>query len=284
MDALVVGAGDMGRWFGAVLRDLDDQVSLTMLDRNEATASAAAETLECEYLTGEPDRQFDLVCIAVPIPVATEAIETYSSVASEAMVDVTGTMEGPVAAMAENAPDLERASLHPLFAPANEPGNVAFVSPDVGAVGTGGQAGADSTAGPGSTGDPDSTSGPGGSGDSHVDALVATLEGRGNTVFETTPEEHDDAMRTVQARAHTAVLAYALAADDVPDRFQTPVSETLAALVDQVTAGESHVYADIQAAFEGSADVAEAAAQIAAADRAQFTELFAAAGRDRDED
>lgn len=251
MDALVVGAGDMGRWFGSVLHDVDDPVSLTMVDRDEATARAAAETLECEYHTDVPDRQFDLVCIAVPIPAASEAIETYSSVATGTMVDVTGTMAAPVSAMAAHAPDLDRASLHPLFAPANEPGNVALVT---------------------------SSGGP------HVDAVVAVLEERGNIVFETTPEEHDDAMRTVQARAHTAVLAYGLAGDsNIPDRFQTPVSETLSALVDQVTAGESHVYADIQAVFEGSADVAAAAEQIAEADRAQFTELFAEAGRGRDE-
>jgi prephenate dehydrogenase len=91
---------------------------------------------------------------------------------------------------------------------------------------------------------------------------------------ETTPEEHDEAMETVQARAHTAVLAFALAAEDVPDAFQTPISESLFDLVEQVTGGEARVYADIQSAFDGAEDVAGAAREIADADDDAFTELY----------
>jgi len=78
----------------------------------------------------------------------------------------------------------------------------------------------------------------------------------------------------VQASAHTAVLAFALAAEDVPDAFQTPISEDLFELVEQVTGGEARVYADIQAAFDGADDVAEAARRIADADDERFAELY----------
>jgi prephenate dehydrogenase len=81
-------------------------------------------------------------------------------------------------------------------------------------------------------------------------------------------------METVQAGAHTAVLAYALAAAEVPDRFHTPVSAGLAELVDGVAGGESRVYADIQAAFDGADDVAAAARELADADHDEFRRLY----------
>lgn len=241
MDALVVGAGTMGQWAAAVLRELDDDAAVTFLDRDEATAREAAEIHEAGLATNPQPEDFSLVCIAVPIPAAREAIATYSECASDAVLDVTGTMTDPVAAMAEHAPELERASLHPLFAPRNEPGNVAVVIDR-----------------PGPT----------------TDRLVSTLELRRNTVFETTPAEHDEAMETVQARVHAAILAYGIAAEPVPSYFQTPISRAMTDLLEQVTAGEGAVYAEIQAAFDGAGDVAAAAEAIASADRDEFQELF----------
>jgi prephenate dehydrogenase len=96
----------------------------------------------------------------------------------------------------------------------------------------------------------------------------------GNTVFQTTPEEHDNAMETVQAGAHTAVLAYALAADSVREEFATPVSATLDEIAATVTEGSPGVYAEIQSTFDGADAVAEAAQQIADADPEQFAELY----------
>jgi len=169
------------------------------------------------------------------------AIEEYAPLSSEAVVDVTGSMTDPLAAMAEAVPDRQRASLHPLFAPANEPGSIAVVAPARGdAV------------------------------DTVLDALIAA----GNDPFETTSVEHDSAMESVQAAAHAAVLAYAMASDDVPDRFHTPVSAGLQSLVDQVLGGEAHVYADIQQAFDGADAVAEAARELADADHDAFVELY----------
>jgi prephenate dehydrogenase len=246
MKALVVGAGQMGRWLGEVLlADGTADVSLAYADADEAAAEAAASALDAGVVREADGAAADLVCIAVPIPAAPAAIETWAGVAADAVVDVTGTMAAPVGAMREHAPDLARASFHPLFAPANEPGNVAVV------VDAGWPA---------------------------LEVVRSAIADRGNTLYETTPTEHDEAMATVQARTHAAVLAYALAAEPVPEALHTPVSAGLESLVDQVTGGEARVYADIQAAFEGAEDVAEAASRLAEADETDFEVLYEAAG------
>jgi prephenate dehydrogenase len=85
-------------------------------------------------------------------------------------------------------------------------------------------------------------------------------------------------METVQAKTHAAVLAFGLAADPVPEAFQTPISTVLFDLVEQVTGGDPRVYADIQAAFDGADDVVAAAEEIAAADDRQFRTLYDRAG------
>lgn len=277
MELLVVGAGAMGRWFGqAVSEELSESVAVVFHDLESEAAHEAAEAVggrpftsdisgpattdgvaessstgdaerspttgdvDGPSTTGEVDERFDAVCIAVPIPAAEEAIASYGPLATEAIFDVTGTMTGPIAAMAEHA-RCERTSFHPLFAPANEPGNVPVVIDEGGPM---------------------------------TETVVEALENRGNNVFETTATEHDEAMRTVQARAHAAVLAFALAADTVPDRFQTPISAPLGELAAQVTDGESRVYADIQAAFDGASDVADAAIRLAEADDETFEGLY----------
>ncbi len=65
-----------------------------------------------------------------------------------------------------------------------------------------------------------------------------------------------------------------MAAADVPDRFQTPISAGLFDLVEQVTGGDPRVYADIQDAFDGADAVADAARQIADADADTFERLY----------
>lgn len=242
MDILVVGAGAMGRWIGRVFRESDVQADLLFCDTEEERAQAAAEELAADVREPATDEPVSVVCIAVPIPAVEEAIATYGPLASEAVIDVTGTMADPIAAMAEHASAVERASFHPLFAPENEPGNVPVV------IDAGGEV---------------------------TRAVVAALESRDNTVFETSAEEHDRMMETVQAKTHAAVMAFALAAEDVPDRYHTPISGPLTELADQVTGGDGHVYADIQSAFEGADDIADAAARIADADRETFLELYA---------
>jgi len=246
MEVLVVGAGSMGRWMGSVLReDGPSQVSISFLDTDGVAAREAADRLGARAIDPSETGAFDAVCVAVPLPAAAGAIASHASRAERAVFDVTGTMREPLDAMAEHAPDSERASFHPLFAPANEPGNVPVVVDESGPI---------------------------------VDAVRDALDARGNRVFETTAAEHDRAMETVQARTHAAVLAFGLAGEDVDPAFHTPVSADLAALVEQVAGGEGRVYADVQAAFDGASDVAAAADRIATADHAAFEELYGAIG------
>ncbi|WP_433633155.1 prephenate dehydrogenase/arogenate dehydrogenase family protein [Halomicrococcus sp. NG-SE-24] len=236
MNVLVVGAGAMGRWFA---ESVDSEVAFA--DADPEAAADAASDVGGRAVALSTAETFTAVCVAVPMPAASEAIAEHAGNAEEALVDVTGVMAGPVAAMAEHAPDCERASLHPLFGPESAPGNVAVVVDSSGPV---------------------------------TDELLAALATRGNDLVETTPEEHDDAMETVQASAHAAVLAFALAAGPVPDGLTTPVYDRLAELADQVAGGDPRVYADIQSEFGGADGVATAARRLADADPATFERLY----------
>lgn len=249
MKTLVVGAGTMGRWFGECLA-ADHDVAFADTDVEVAADAAKAVGGRTALLDGE--ERFDLVCLAVPISVVESAIERNAVRADRAVVDVSGVMAGPIAAMATAAPDCERASLHPLFAPSNEPGNVAWVVDEGGPV---------------------------------VASVREAIAGRDNHVFDTTAEEHDRAMSTVQARAHAAVLAYALAREDVREEFHTPLSGPLTELVEQVTENTPRVYAEIQGSFPGAEAVAEAARRVAdvADDPEAFADLYAEAGRELEE-
>jgi len=244
MDALVVGAGEMGRWVAGHLEG-----TVGFADTDPALAAAAAEDARAKGWSAEAvpldGEGADLVCVAVPMPVAVEALERHAPKAERAVVDVTGAMAAPLDAMARAAPERERLSLHPLFAADAAPGNVAV-------------------------------SGPGGP---VTDALRERLAAAGNDIVEVGPDEHDDAMRTVQGRAHAAVLAFALAAEDVPAGLETPVYEALAHLVDRVTGNTPRVYGDVQATFGGAEDVAAAAERLAAADAEEFEALYEDAGR-----
>jgi len=246
MNVLVVGAGEMGRWFAETLLASDAELAVAFADADPAVAEAATDIVGGHAVDLETDESFSVVCVAVPIPVAPEAIAAHASRAERAMVDLAGYMAEPLAAMREHASDRERLSLHPLFAAENAPGSVAAV------VDSGGPT---------------------------VEALREALSAAGNDVVETTAEEHDEAMESVQAGAHAAVLAYALATAEVPEAFHTPVSAGLADLVSQVTGNDPRVYADIQATFDGAEAVADAAADIAAADHEEFETLYREASK-----
>lgn len=243
MDTLVVGAGAMGRWFA---RTLPPEAAVVVTDRDPATARAAADALDARAVE-TPSGTFDVVCVAVPMPAAETAVATHADRLRPdgALVDVVGEMSTVVAAGREHAPERERLSLHPLFAPKRAPGRIAAVA----------DARGERTA-----------------------AVRTALEAAGNEVFETTPATHDRAMETVQARTHAAVLAFALAVEPVPEAFTTPVFEALEEAVEAVTGGDSRVYGDVQATFDGAASVAEAARRVADADGAAFEELYREAG------
>lgn len=239
MELLVVGAGEMGRW---VADTVDAAVAFTDADPSVAADAAAAR--QARRVPTTTDEAFDVICLAVPMSAVDAAVEQYAPLATEAIFDVSGVMADPLAAMETHAPDLERASFHPLFAPPRVPGNVAVVTAEDGP---------------------------------NLQAVREAMTDAGNTVFETTPEEHDAAMETVQASAHTAVLAYALAADSVREEFATPVSARLEEIATTVTEGDPGVYAEIQSTFAGAEAVADAAQAIADADDEAFADLYRAA-------
>lgn len=264
MELLVVGAGEMGRWFGShfgrvAYADRDRAVaeaaaerhggpvggspgtlpegrragSTHAIDAGESEVAGESEAADARAVALDTSETFDAVCIAVPIPVVEEAVAEHADRAEHLVCDVSGVMAPALDAMRRHAPNHERLSLHPLFSARTAPGRVAAVT------------------------DADGES---------TQAVYDALASAGNELFETTPVEHDEAMRTVQARAHAAVLAFGLARDDVDPRFHTDVSGALADLVDRVTSGSPRVYADIQATFDGADDVAAAAARIARVD------------------
>lgn len=246
MQLLVVGAGEMGRWFARS----SGADAVAFMDRDHAVAEAAVDAvgsaIDTRAVPLDSDERFDVVCIAVPMSAVPEAIAEYESLASDAVVDVSGEMRDSVAALREHAGGRQRASFHPLFSAANAPGNVPVVIEEDGP---------------------------------EIAAIREALSAAGNEVFETTPDEHDRAMETVQAKAHTAVLAYALAADEVDERFQTPLSGPLSELVEQVIGNTPEVYAEIQRRYAGGDELAAAARELADADEETFHELYEDAGR-----
>jgi len=251
MKLLVVGAGEMGRWLAESLAThLDESPDVAFADTDPDAAARAVEAVGGRTVPPASEERFDLVCLAVPIPAVESAIEMYADRADRAMIDVSGVMGRPVAAMAASTPTVERLSLHPLFAAANAPGSIAAVVDAPGPV---------------------------------ADRVRAALEAAGNEVFETTPAKHDRAMETVQTKAHAAILAFGLAADDVPEGFQTPISDGLFDLLAEMTGNDPSVYSDIQATFDGSDEIADAARRLAAADAEEFERLYRAANPRTDE-
>lgn len=237
MDLLVVGAGDVGRWFA---RTVD--ASVAFADTDESAADAAAQACGGTVADLDGNDRFDVVCVAVPMRVVDSVITAQGGRATEALVDVTGVMGPAVTAMQEVAPEKERLSLHPLFAPERSPGSIAAVQEA-----------------PGPT----------------TERIRSALEAAGNSITETTADEHDEAMETVQAATHAAILSFAIAADSVPAELSTPTFEDLSALADRVAAGTPRVYADIQATYDGAEAVADAADAIATAENEELVSLLA---------
>lgn len=245
MEILIVGAGEMGRWFAGAVED-----DVAFADVDESAAEAAAHEVRqtagrrARAVPLDADESFGTVCLAVPMSDVESAVETHAGKSQQAVVDVAGVQGGPLRAMARTVPSRERASFHPLFSAANAPGTVAV-----------------------STG----ASGPA------TDRIRAALSAAGNDLVEVDAGVHDEAMETVQGRAHAAILAFALAADEVPEALATPVYDDLAALVAQVTGGTPRVYADVQATYGGAAEVAAAAERLAESvgeDAGAFADLY----------
>ncbi len=246
MDVLIVGAGSMGTWFGSAV---DATVAYTDIDPD--AAAEAAEVTGGRVADLEAEEGYDAVCLAVPMDHVTDAIEAYAPRAQQAILDVSGVMEDPLEAMNAHAADLERVSLHPLFAPERAPGTVAVVREERGPV---------------------------------TAAILEDIVADGNDLLETTVDEHDEAMETIQASTHAAILSFALAAQSVPEGFETPVYDGLRDLAKTVTDGTPHVYGEIQRTFSGAGAVADAAATIAEADGEEFERLYESAAERWQED
>ncbi|WP_254862190.1 prephenate dehydrogenase/arogenate dehydrogenase family protein [Halovivax gelatinilyticus] len=237
MEVCIVGAGAMGRWLAETL-DAD----LAIADVDETRARETAAAVGGRTVPLEPDGDtYDAVCLAVPMGEVEAAIATQAVRVDGAIVDVAGVMEPVLTAMDEYAPAVEHCSLHPLFAPERAPGSIAVVT---------------RSAGPATR------------------AILADLETAENELVETTPAEHDGAMERVQAAAHAAVLAFAAAAEPVPEAFETPLYEGLREQVERIGAGTPRVYADVQDRFDGADAVAEAAGRIAEADHDELVSLI----------
>ena len=237
MDVLVVGAGAVGRWFGALA---DAPVAFADADPERAEVAADALDRRSRAVALDTEDSFGLVAVAVPMDAAADAVERHASKAQQAVVDFTGVMERPLRAMAETAPARERVSFHPLFAPGSAPGRIAVTE-----------------------------SAPGPATNRVREWLVAA----GNDLVDVSAAEHDDAMQTIQGRAHAAVLAFALAADDAPEELGTPVYDALADLAERVTGGNATVYGDIQREFGGADEIAAAAKRLADADSGTLADV-----------
>ncbi|MFW6385512.1 MAG: prephenate dehydrogenase [Halodesulfurarchaeum sp.] len=238
MDALVVGAGAIGRWFAEMI-----PWKVTFADVDESAAVSSARSLGERGSVGElrGESRYDVVVIAVPMRVASETIRVEGKRAERAIVDLTGSMQEPLSAMEVVASGIERVSYHPLFAPEHAPGNIAVSVGESGPI---------------------------------TDKIWDGLETNGNELIEVDPAEHDEAMKTIQGRAHAAILAFGLTASDVPPGLSTPVYEQLHELLERVTSGTPQVYADIQDRFDGAQDVRDAASKLASADREAFETLY----------
>lgn len=250
METLVVGAGAVGRWFADCTPD-----DVAFVDVDEAAAEAAAERAHrtqgrtARAVPIDTEESFGLVCIAVPLPETTTAIERYAPRAQTAVIDLTGQMVAPLQTMASVAPARERASFHPLFAPRHAPGRVALAQVAPGPA---------------------------------TDRVTRWLAEAGNEMVSVEPETHDQAMRTIQGRTHAALLAFGLAADPVPAELATPVYTDLSELLERIVDGEARVYSDIQETFGGADAIADAATNIEAMNSEDFATLFEELGGEGD--
>tara|TARA_A100001037_G_C15148859_1_gene637874 strand:- start:839 stop:1570 length:732 start_codon:yes stop_codon:yes gene_type:complete len=236
MKLLIVGAGSMGRWFASSV-----DAEITFLDVRSEIAQIAANEMGAKMSEIDTVELFDVVCIAVPIPNVVEAISTYSKNATEVICDITGVMKTPIEAMKQYGNDIGRMSLHPLFGPENYPGRIASVMDENRPM---------------------------------AKKIIEDLEGAGNTLFTTTAEEHDEVMRTVQGMAHAAILSFALASQEVPNEFGTPIFDGLRELVKDMTNGNARVYSDIQEVFGGSTEIMKAAEKISSSNWEEFKRIY----------
>lgn len=75
MDVLIVGAGAMGTWLG---RAVDASVTFADVDADAAAAAADAVGDDADTAALEGTDSYDVVCIAVPMTHAVDAIADHA--------------------------------------------------------------------------------------------------------------------------------------------------------------------------------------------------------------
>ncbi|RII13446.1 T-protein [Streptomyces sp. YIM 130001] len=252
------GTGEVGRMFaahlaasGATVRCVDPAASGpgALADDIRAPGPAAAGELSAA----------DLVLLAVPEPVALEAIGPVTRLmrADALFADTLSVKAGVAERLRALAPGIQAVGLNPMFAPSLPlPGR-----PVAAATVTDGPA---------------------------VRAFLALVAQWGARVVEVSAREHDTLTATQQAATHAAVLAFGLALKelgaDVGALRATapPPHRTLLELLARITSGAPEVYWDVQAGNPHAQDARRAVGHglqrlgraVASGDESQFEALF----------
>ncbi|MFE7843259.1 prephenate dehydrogenase/arogenate dehydrogenase family protein, partial [Streptomyces sp. NPDC057474] len=166
----------------------------------------------------------DLVLLAVPEPVALEAVGPVTALMrADALFADTLSVKARIAGcLRERAPGTQAVGLNPMFAPS---------------LGLPGRPVAAATV----------TDGPA------VRALLALVAGWGARVVEMTAQEHDVLTAAQQAATHAAVLAFGLALGELGANVAVlcetapPPHRTLLQLLARIASGTPEVYFDVQA-------------------------------------
>ena len=170
-------------------------------------------------------RRADLVLLAVPEDVAIAAVGPVARALEPGalLADTLSVKTAVVAALQDEAGELEALSLNPMFAPS---------------LGIEGRAVAAVVV----------HDGP------RTEQLLGLLRARGGRVVEVSAREHDELTAASQALTHAAVLAFGLALDELDVDVQAlgelapPPHLTLLAMLARIATGQPATYHDVQAA------------------------------------
>ncbi|MEU0372020.1 prephenate dehydrogenase/arogenate dehydrogenase family protein [Streptomyces sp. NPDC006283] len=256
---VVGGAGEVGRLFRRSLAGAG--VAVRCVD---VAAPVGGEVVAGDVRCPGPEAvavlaRADVVVLAVPEPVALEAVRPLAAVMRPGAVlaDTLSVKSRIAERLREQAPAVPWVGLNPMFAP-----SLGWAGRPVAAVTVSG--------------------GPG------VRALVELVAGFGARVVEMSAAEHDALTAAQQAATHAAVLAFGLALGELSvdvgalRASAPPPHLVLLALAARIASGTPEVYFDIQAANPGAQAAREAVGRglervgrAVAGGEAGFEELFA---------
>ncbi|ALC18611.1 prephenate dehydrogenase/arogenate dehydrogenase family protein [Streptomyces pristinaespiralis] len=229
---VVGGAGAVGRMFSHWL--VRSGVAVTWLDVAGAGAADGVRVVAGDVRRPGPEAvaalaAADVVVLAVPEPVAWEAVEVLAGVMRPGAVlaDTLSVKSRIAGRLREAAPGLQAVGLNPMFAP-----SLGLQGRPVAAVVV--------------------TDGPG------VRALVELVAGWGARVVEMPARRHDELTAAQQAATHAAVLAFGLGLGELSVDVGAlrdsapPPHLAMLALLARIAGGTPEVYFDIQAANPGA--------------------------------